>query len=232
MQPMQPNYMAYDRTIVVFSPDGRLLQVEYARQAVKRGNTVVGLKTKDAVILGATRASAPLLENGSHKKIFEIDEHVGLVSSGLLADARDIIEMARVKSQINRLTYNEKISISTLMKYIAGNIHLVTQYAGVRPYGIGIILGGVDDKPRLFETDPSGTLIEWKAQSIGKGSEKAKKVLEKKYKGNMKIEEAVKLALKALKSGEKTLPVENIELAVITADKFKKYTQKEIAKYL
>ncbi len=233
MQPMQPNSnMAYDRTIVVFSPDGRLLQVEYARQAVKRGNTVVGLKTDEVVVLGATKSSGPLIENSSFKKIFEIDDHVGVVSSGLLADARDIIENARVKAQIHKLTYSEDISISSLIRHIASNIHMVTQYAGVRPYGIGLLVGGVDDEPKLFETDPSGTMIEWKAQSIGKGAEKAKKVLERRYKGNMKKDDAVKLVISALKAGEKTLPAENIELAVITKGAFKKYQAEEMAKFL
>lgn len=232
MQPMQPNYMAYDRTIVVFSPDGRLLQVEYARQAVKRGNTVVGLKTNELVVLGATKTNGPLIETSTHKKIFEIDDHIGMVSSGLLADARDIIESARVKAQIHQLTYGENISVTSLMNYVAGNIHMVTQYAGVRPYGIGLLLGGVDDKPRLFETDPSGTTIEWKAQSIGKGAEKARKMLEKKYKENLKKDEAIKLALSALKAGEKTLPAEDIELAIITKNDFKKMNSEDISKYL
>ncbi len=233
MQPMQPNSnMAYDRTIVVFSPDGRLLQVEYARQAVKRGSTVVGLKTNDVVVLGAMKSNAPLLENNAHKKIAEIDDHIGVVSSGLLADARDIIENARVKAQIHELTYGENISVTSLMRHIAGNLHMVTQYAGVRPYGIGLLVGGVDDRPRIFETDPSGTMIEWKAQSIGNGAEKAKKVLEKRYKENMKREEAVKLVVSALKAGEKVLTTDTVDLAVITKDDFKQFSDEELKKLL
>ncbi len=230
---MQPNSnMAYDRTIVVFSPDGRLLQVEYARQAVKRGNTVVGLKTSDVVVLGATKSGGPLIDNNTHKKIFEIDDHVGLVSSGLLADARDIIDNARVKAQVHKLTYSEDISISSLMRHISSNIHMVTQYAGVRPYGIGLLVGGVDDQPRLYETDPSGTMIEWKAQSIGKGADKAKKVLEKRYKENLKREDAVKIVISALKAGEKALTAENVELVVITRNDFKKFSDEHIKKLL
>ncbi|MBN2101477.1 MAG: archaeal proteasome endopeptidase complex subunit alpha [Candidatus Aenigmarchaeota archaeon] len=230
---MQPNSnMAYDRTIVVFSPDGRLLQVEYARQAVQRGNTVVGLKTNEIIVLGATKSDAPLLENNVHKKISEIDDHVGVVSSGLLADARDIIENARVKAQIHELTYGENISVTSLMRHIAGNIHMVTQYAGVRPYGIGLLVGGVDDSPHLFETDPSGTMIEWKAQSIGKGAEKAKKILEKRYKDSMKKEDAVKLVISALKAGEKILTTDTVELAVITKNDFKQFSDEELRKLL
>ena len=140
MQPIPSNYMAYDRTIVVFSPDGRLLQVEYARQAVKRGNTVVGLVTGEGVVLGATKSSAPLGVSATPKKIFEIDNHIGAVSSGLLADARNLIEAARVKSQVNTLTYGEPISVSSITKFIADQKHMVTQYAGVRPYGVGLLI--------------------------------------------------------------------------------------------
>ena len=177
-QPQPPSYMAYDRTIVVFSPDGRLLQVEYARQMVKNGSTSVGLVTSDAAILGAIRPSAPLLVSDSSRKIFEIDDHIAMVSAGSLADARNLADMARVKAQINRITYNEPISVSTLTKHICDKKHIVTQYAGVRPYGVGLLIGGVDDSnPQLYETEPSGTMIQWQAQSIGRGADKAKKVL-------------------------------------------------------
>ena len=222
MQPIPSNYMAYDRTIVVFSPDGRLLQVEYARQAVKRGNTVVGLVTGEGVVLGATKSSAPLGVSATPKKIFEIDNHIGAVSSGLLADARNLIEAARVKSQVNTLTYGEPISVSSITKFIADQKHMVTQYAGVRPYGVGLLIGGFDNVgPALFETDPSGTMIEWKAQAIGKGAEKAKKVLKQAYREGMPLKDGIKLVLKALKAGEKEATRESIELATITKNKFK-----------
>ncbi len=232
MQPMQQNYMAYDRTIVVFSPDGRLLQVEYARQAVKRGNTSLGLRIQDGVILGATKISTPLAVNESFKKIFEIDSHIGLVSSGLLADARNLVELARVKAQVNKITYGEPISVSSVTKYISDHKHMVTQYAGVRPFGVGLLIAGVDKTgPKLFETDPSGTMIEWKAQAIGMGSEKAKGVLENGYKDKMTIKDGAKLVLKALKAGEKNVSPDNIELAIITKSKFDRLSGSEVNKY-
>lgn len=232
MQPIPSgNYMAYDRTIVVFSPDGRLLQVEYAREAVKRGGTAVGIKLKGAVVLGALKATAPLGVSDSHKKIFEIDSHVGLVCSGLLSDARDLVEISRVKSQINRITYGEPISVSSLTKYISDRKHMVTQYAGMRPYGVGLLIGGVNDKTELFETDPSGTTIEWKAQAIGSGAEKARKVLERDYKDDMDVPAGIKLLLKAIKSGEKDIGPNKLEVAVITRNKFKRLTPEDIKKY-
>ena len=233
MQPVPQNYMAYDRTIVVFSPDGRLLQVEYARQAVKRGSTCLGVKVKDAVILAATKVSTPLAVNETYKKIYELDEHIGAVSSGLLADARDLVHAARVKAQINRISYGERATVLGIAKFVSNQIHLVTQYAGVRPYGVGFIIGGVDKTgARLFETDPSGTLLEWKAQAIGKGAEKAKKIFISSYKEGMNIKSGIDLALKALKAGEKGIKQEEMEFAIIDKERFIKFSGKEIDKHV
>jgi proteasome alpha subunit len=220
--------MAYDRTIVVFSPDGRLLQVEYARQMVKNGSTTVGLVTPDSVVLGAVKPAAPLMVSDSSKKIFEIDDHLAMVSSGSLADARSLAEMARVKSQINRVTYNEPISVATLTKHICDRKHIVTQYAGVRPYGVGLLVGGVDDTgPKLYETEPSGTMIEWKAQAIGRGADKAKKMLQSGFKEGMKEAEACDLLVKTLKASEKDAEEGNIEIVVVKKNGTKVLNGKE-----
>ncbi len=233
MQPIPSgaNYMAYDRTIVVFSPDGRLLQVEYAREAVKRGSTSIGITLKDAVVLGATKTTAPLGVSESYKKIFEIDSHIGLVSSGLLSDARDLVEFSRVRAQINRITYGEPISVSSITRHISDRKHMVTQYAGMRPYGVGLLIGGVNDKPELYETDPSGTMIEWQAQAIGRGAEKARKVLERDYKEGMDVASGVKLILKALKAGEREAGVENLEISIVKSGGFKRLSTEDIKGY-
>ncbi len=228
MQTLPQVQMAYDRTIVVFSPDGRLLQVEYAREAIKRGSTCIGIKTKDAVVLGATKTQMSLAVNETHKKIYEIDTHIGAVSSGLLADARDLIEFARIKSQINQITYGEPVTVNTVTKYIADRIHMVTQYAGVRPYGVGLLVGGVDKfGSKLYETDPSGTMVEWKAQALGRGAERARKILKDKYKEGMSIKDGVDIVIKVLKASEKNTKDEDIELAVITRDRFQKLSGKD-----
>jgi proteasome alpha subunit len=225
--------MAYDRTIVVFSPDGRLLQVEYARQAVKRGSTAIGIIIGNGVILGSIKSSMPLAVSETSKKVFEIDDHIGLVGSGILADARNLVEMARVKAQINQITYGEPVSIHTLTKYLANHKHMATQYAGLRPFGVGLLIGGADKTgPNLYETDPSGTMIEWKAQAIGRGAEKAKKVLNPGFKENMSEKDGVKLLLKALKAGEKKVAKESIELAIITEKEFKKVSGSEIDRFV
>jgi len=215
--------MAYDRTIVVFSPDGRLLQVEYARQMVKNGSTAIGIRLPDAILLGAVKIRMPLAVAESYKKIYAIDNHVGFACAGSLADARDLVGIARIKAQVNRITYGEQISVASLTKHICDRKHLVTQYAGVRPYGVGLLVGGVDKNgPRLFETEPSGTMIEWKAQAMGRGAEKAKRVLNNGYKDDMSMEIGTKLLLKAVKAGEKSITPENIEIVVVKKNKLKK----------
>src|SRR5674536_357357 len=157
--------MGYDRAITVFSPDGRLFQVEYAREAVKRGTTSVGIKARDGVVLLVDkRISSRLLEPQSTEKIFQVDDHIGAVTSGLVADARALVDRARVDAQINRVVYNEPIGIETLAKKIADHKQTFTQYGGVSPYGTPLLIGGIDDTgPRLFETDPSGALLMVKA---------------------------------------------------------------------
>lgn len=230
-QPIPQNYMAYDRTIVVFSPDGRLLQVEYARQMVKNGTTSLGIKLKDGVILGSMRTAAPLAVTQAHKKIYEVDVSIAAVSAGSLADARNLIDMARVKAQVNMITYGEPISVSSLTKAISDRKHLVTQYAGVRPYGVGLLVGGVDKSGvKLFETEPSGTMIEWNAQAIGRGSDKAKKVLVSGWKEGMDLKAGTQLLVKALKAGEKDIKTDNIEAVYVTKSKVDRLSLKESKK--
>jgi len=230
-QPIPQNYMAYDRTIVVFSPDGRLLQVEYARQMVKNGSTSIGIKVKDGVILGAMRGNMPLVVEESHKKIWEIDDSIAAVSAGSLADARSLIDMARVKAQVNMITYGEPISINSITKYVSDRKHLVTQYAGVRPYGVGLLIGGVDKTgARLFETEPSGTTIEWKAQSIGRGADRAKKILTTGHKDGMDLKAGVQLFVKAMKAAEKSAKLENINAVFIKKGLVEKITLKATKK--
>jgi proteasome alpha subunit len=225
--------MAYDRTIVVFSPDGRLLQVEYAREMVKNGTTAIGIKIKDAVILGTIKISMPLAVKESYKKIYEIDDHIAVVSSGSLADARELVEKARIRAQINKITYGEPISIPSLTAYICDRKHLVTQYAGVRPYGVGLLIGGVDENgPRLYETEPSGTMIEWMAQAIGRGSAKAKAVLTKKYKNDLNREGGIKLLIEALKKAEKTVTSDNVEVVIANKHGVEKLSSELLSKYI
>jgi len=215
---MQPANMAYDRAITVFSPDGRLFQVEYAREAVKRGTTTVGLKYKTGVVLIVDkRISSRLVEPESIEKIFEIDDHIGCATSGLVADARALIDRARIDAQINEITYDEKIQIKTLVKRICDFKQTYTQYGGVRPFGTALLIAGVDETgARLFSTDPSGAYMEYKASSEGAGRNGAVDYFEKYYKEDVSMEEAVDMGIKALNKGtEGKLNADATEIGVV-----------------
>lgn len=229
--------MGYDRAITVFSPDGRLFQVEYAREAVKRGTTAVGVKAVDGVaLLVDKRITSKLLEAESIEKIFQIDDHIGAASSGLVADARALIDRARVEAQINKVTYDEPIGVEVLSKKICDFKQSYTQYGGVRPFGTALLIAGVDDhRARLFETDPSGALLEYKATSIGSGRTETMEVFEKKYTDDIKLEDAIILGLDALHSTtEGVFNASTIEVGIIelSTRKFRKLTPSEVEKYV
>lgn len=225
--------MGYDRAIVTFSPEGRLFQVEYAREAVKRGSTSVVITFKDGIVLVAAKYIDKLsLENSVNEKIQQIDEHIAVVSSGLLGDARVVIDKARIKAQIHKITYDEKIDTPTLAKYISDLKQMHTQYAGLRPMGVSFLIAGMNEKPVLFETDPGGSMFEWKAQAIGRGVETARKILEKEWKDDMSRDKAISLAVNALKKSEKGIGKEDVELTIIDGKGVVKYKGKEKIKLL
>jgi proteasome alpha subunit len=229
--------MGYDRAITVFSPDGRLYQVEYAREAVKRGTTAVGIKAKDGVVLIVDkRVNSKLLEASSIEKIFKIDEHIGVASSGLVGDARALVDRARVECQINRVSYDEPIEVEALSKKLCDHMQSLTQYGGIRPYGTALLIAGVSDgEVRLFETDPSGTLLEYKATGIGIGRPAAMKVFEEEYNPESEIKDAIPLGLKALHSAtEGKFDVDQVEIGMIgkTVPVFRKMSREEVASYV
>jgi len=233
---MQPGQMAYDRAITVFSPDGRLFQVEYARVAVTRGTTTAGLKFKDgAVLLADKRIVSRLMEASSIEKIFQIDEHIGCATSGLVADARTLVDYARLVSQINKVTYSEKISVDLLVKKICDYKQSYTQYGGVRPFGTALLVAGVDSEgTNLFETDPSGALVSYKAGSIGSGRTTVMELFEEKYKDDISMDDAIALGLEGLqKASDDKLDSKAIEVCVVKADVgFKRLVESEVQKYL
>jgi proteasome alpha subunit len=224
--------MAYDRAITVFSPDGRLFQVEYAREAVKRGTTAVGVVYKTGVILLADkRIKSPLIEESSIEKIFVIDEQIGAATSGLIGDARILIDYARVQAQSEKLTYGQNVTVEALVKKVCDLLQQYTQYGGVRPFGASLLIGGIDDTgPHLFETDPSGLSTGYKADAIGAGRDQAIEILEKEYKEGMNLQEAASLALKALKAGlEQGQSLGTISAGYINqGEKFKIMSQEEL----
>ena len=237
MQPLQQQNAGYDRAITVFSPDGRLFQVEYAREAVKRGTTSLGLKSKDGVVLIVDkRTVSRLVEAKSIEKIFQIDNHIGAATSGLVADARALIERARIESQINKITYNEPILVGGLAKKICDMKQMYTQNGGVRPFGSALIIGGVNgNEARLFETDPSGALIEYKATAIGSGVQAAVDVFEECYEEDLSLEDAINLGLDALyEATEGKTTEQSVEIAVIevATQAYRKLSDEEVSEYV
>ena len=235
MQPLQN--AGYDRAITVFSPDGRLFQVEYAREAVKRGTTSIGIKCSEGIVLAVDkRTTSNLVEATSIEKIFKIDEHIGAATSGLVADARALVERARVEAQINKITYSEPIRVDSLSKKLCDMLQMYTPNGGVRPFGAALIIGGVyDGSCKLFETDPSGALIEYKATAIGSGRSAAMDIFEDQYKDDMNLNDAIKLALTAINEAtEHETTANNVEIAVIKCDEevYTKLSQEEVQTFI
>ena len=227
--------MAYDRAITVFSPDGRLFQVEYAREAVKRGTTTIGVKFKTGLVLIADkRSSSKLIEPESIEKIFVVDERIGCASSGLVADARVLVDRARLEAQINKVTYGEAISVPSIVKKICDLMQSYTQYGGVRPFGTALLIGGVDGSgARLYETDPSGALTAYKAASIGAGRDAVIKFFEEEYKEDIGMDDAIILALRAMSKSMEKPDLSSVEVCVITdKENIRKLAPEEIQKYL
>ncbi|AGI47339.1 proteasome endopeptidase complex, archaeal, alpha subunit [Thermoplasmatales archaeon BRNA1] len=226
--------MAYDRGITVFSPDGRLFQVEYAREAVKKGSTTIGIKFKDGVLLVADkRISSRLVEPESVEKVYLIDEFIGCATSGLVADARILVDEARKNAQIHKVNYGENIGVAMLTKQVCDYEQNFTQWGGGRPFGTAMLIAGADDLGvHLFETDPSGAIVAYKASCIGVGRAVVMDLLEKEYKDGMTCDAALKLGMKALEAAIEEAPkAESVEVGVVKAgEKFKIMTNAEKAK--
>jgi proteasome alpha subunit len=228
--------MAYDRGITVFSPDGRLFQVEYAREAVKKGSTTIGLKYKGGVALIVDKRSmSKLLEPKSTEKIHDIDDFIGCATSGLVADARVLVDEARKEAQIHRVNYGENISVEMLVKKVCDYKQQFTQYGGARPFGTALLVAGTDDLGvHLFETDPSGALVAYKATGIGSGRSAVMDLFEKEYKEDMTYNAAIKLGLKALEAAIEEKPnAETVEIGVAdVGKKFRRLSEAEIEGFL
>lgn len=227
---------AYDRAITVFSPDGRLFQVEYAMELVNRGATIIGIQCAEGVVLGSEENIEPLEKAESSWKIFKIDEHVAVAIVGLSSDARVLIDQARVNAQSNKLTYDEPIDLEVVTKKICDIMQMYTQHAGVRPFGVSILFGGIDKTgARVFGTHPSGTYRSYKAAALGAGRETVIPILKEEYRDDLNLEESIKLAIKCLTKAleERELPT-RIKIAVIPkkTGKMEMLSEKKVTGYL
>lgn len=227
----------YDRGVNTFSPEGRLFQVEYAIEAIKLGSTAIAVRTSHGVVMAAEkRITSVLLEPSSIEKVAEVDTHVGVAMSGLTADARTLIDHARVESQQHRFTYNEPMPVESITQSLCD---LALQFgeddsdegSGMsRPFGVALLVAGWDEEhgPVLFHTDPSGTFVQYKAKAIGSGSEGAQTSLQEAFREDLTLEEAEVLALSTLKQVmEEKVTSTNVDIAKV-APTWHMYTSEEV----
>jgi proteasome alpha subunit len=213
-----PAASGYDRATTLFSPDGRLYQVEYAIETVRRGSLAVGIISKDGVIIAAEERTRKLQTFDSTQKIFQIDNHIGVAVAGYIPDGRAQVDQARFFAQSTRLIYDEPVDVEAVAKNLADMAQQYTQFAGARPYAVALILAGVDKNGfSLFQTDPSGTFIPYNAVAIGNGSDLVNEFLEKKYNADMSMEEASILAIDSIKVTEEKKETRNVRMAQIDA---------------
>jgi len=225
----------YDRALTIFSPDGRLYQVEYAIETVRRGTLAVGIKCKEGVVLCAEEKVRKLQTEGLSQKLFQVDDHIGIAAAGYVPDARVLVDNARVYAQNNRLIYDEPVDVEGVARKLGDMAQQYTQYAGVRPFGVSLIIAGVDEQPAIFVTDPSGTYLGYDAVAIGGGSDQVNEFLEQNYKVDMTLEQAIEMAVASVKkAGEEKAEPKHIKVATIDikTKKMRTLSEEEVNSYL
>jgi len=222
-QDMQNQMMGYDRAATMFSPDGHILQVEYAEKTVRLGSASIGFTCQDGiVIISDKKINDSLLVSDSANKIFEVENHIIGSAAGILSDARILIERAQLMAQQHKVTYDTPIDVISIIKDLSDIKQQFTQHPGVRPFGISLMIAGIDSKPRLYLSDVTGNFFEYYANAIGENDEKIKEALRKSYRKDMKIEETIKLGLNIFKEIKgKNFNVESFDAAFIKTDEKK-----------
>ncbi|ELP93145.1 proteasome subunit alpha type-2, putative [Entamoeba invadens IP1] len=225
----------YGFSLTTFSPSGKLVQIEYALNAMTGGSTSVGIKATDGIVLVVEKILPPMYVSESIQKINNLNQTVGMVSSGMGPDARVLVKKGRKAGQKYWLEYQENIDCSMMTRNIAYLMQEYTQKGGVRPFGVSVLIAGFDkDTPRLYQVDPSGAFWTWKATALGKNMTTVKTFLEKRYHEDIQLEDAIHTAILALKEGfEGEMNEHNIEIGICTKkDGFKVFTPEEIKDYL
>jgi proteasome alpha subunit len=216
---MQPGQMAYDRASTVFSPDGRLFQVEYALQAIHMGGTAVAVTYDGGIVFVAYRnlPVSQLADAGSIEKSFALDLGLGCVTAGLIADSRVLVDFLRLEAQRYRITFGETIPTALLASALGTHLQQFTQFGGTRPFAVSLLLGGFSEgRSELIELDPSGATIGWKAYAIGRNRRQVADFLEEKLADGRTEETALKLAVQAVSEGSPTpFPSEALDIALL-----------------
>ena len=218
---MQHQAMGYDRTATMFSPEGHLLQVEYAEKTVRLGSASVGMKCSDGVfIIADKRVKDTLIVQESANKIHEIDSHIIVSVAGIIADARVLIERSQVLAQQHRITYDSEIEPELIIKEISSTQQQFTQYGGARPFGVSLMVAGINNnKAVLYTSDITGNYFSYYANAIGENDDKLRDKLKEKYKKDLTIKEGVKIALKIFEEiQEKDFNIDRFEMGYIEND--------------
>ncbi len=235
MQAMQHQMMGYDRAITMFSPDGRLLQVEYAKKTVSLGNTAIGMVCKDGVILVTDkRVVDKLVVPEAIEKIWQVDDHVMATGAGILSDARVLVERAQEKAASYRITYDAPIDMLTIVKDLCNLAQYCTQSGGLRPFGVSLLMAGRDsDGHKLYQTDPTGVYHRWKATVIGEGEEAIQPILHKEYREDLTADAGATLAIGALKKflGE-AFDINRVDAAVIKESGMERLSREKLLKLI
>ena len=225
----------YDMTPTMYSPDGRIYQVEYAMETVKRGTIAIGICSKEGVIMAVEEKARTLQTTNITQKIFQVDFHIGVAAAGYIPDARVQVDSARFFSQGTRMTYDESVEVATVAKYLADQSHQFTQYSGVRPNGVSLIIAGIDQKGEsIYVTDPSGTYMQYAAVAIGSGSDDVNEFLEKHYNSDMSMADVASLAIAAINlKNEQKDETDDIKMAKVTNETkvFEKISESDLKNY-
>lgn len=233
---MQHQMMGYDRAATMFSPEGHILQVEYAEKTVRLGSASIGIVCKDGVVIAADkRIKDILIVPESANKVYEIDEHIAASAAGILSDARILIERAQLISQQHRVTYDSPVDVESVIKEISNIMQAFTQYPGARPFGISIMVAGVNAESKLFMSDVTGNYVAYKAIAIGENDEKIKELLRKRYREDITMEDAIRLSLKIFRDVlGKGFSIERFDVGLIGMDdkKLKRISGDKLNKYL
>ncbi|MCF7872270.1 archaeal proteasome endopeptidase complex subunit alpha [Candidatus Woesearchaeota archaeon] len=237
MEPIQHQMMGYDRAITMFSPDGRLLQVEYAKRTVRLGNTAIGIVCKDGVILVTDkRLVDKLVVPDAIEKIFKIDDHIMSTAAGILSDARVLVERAQIKAQQHKVEYDTPIDDIVIVKDLCNLMQYTTQSGGLRPFGVSLLIAGIDETgTSLYETDPTGLYYQYKATVIGEGEADIEEQLHKEYRETLTMDEGIQLAVKLIKKAlNNNFSAERIDAAKIpiTTKKMEKVSKETIEKLI
>lgn len=230
---MPHQLMGYDRAITMFSPEGRLLQVEYAKKTVKQGSSAIAMVCKDGILFVTDkRILDPLIITDEVEKIWQIDKHIGVTASGILSDARVLIERSQVTAQQHNITYDSPIDVSTVVKEVCDLKQLTTQSGGLRPFGVSLLIGGIDESGlKLYLTDPTGIYFPYRAVAIGEGDSEITEILHKKYKSSITLKEGIKLSLEAIKTvlGD-NFKLDRIDVAYVDIDskEFKRMPKEDL----